>query len=121
MSYFGDTIKELRTQQILTQKELAEDLGVSLSMVSLWEKGANFPTVSKLIEIADYFNISIDSLLGTDGQPITQPELSEDESDLLALYKQLSPERQREAIVWLKTMKELDRKHTEKILQKKDG
>ena len=108
MTYFGDRLRELRQEQGLLQKDLADEFSVSLSMVSLWEKGKNYPEVTKLIEIAEYFKISVDALLGTDGNAKTPTSLPADVQNILNLYNSLSPERQREAAVWLKTLNELD-------------
>ena len=47
------------------QKDLAEILNVTLSSISIWERGINYPEVEKLIEIAEFFNVSIDYLLGS--------------------------------------------------------
>lgn len=61
---FGERLKELRTESNLSQKNLALKLGIGKSIISGWELGQNEPTLSKLIAIADFFDVSIDYLAG---------------------------------------------------------
>lgn len=46
------------------QEQLAKSLAVSKGIISLWENGLREPTMASLIAIADYFNVSIDFLVG---------------------------------------------------------
>ncbi|MBR1868208.1 MAG: helix-turn-helix transcriptional regulator [Clostridia bacterium] len=61
---FGERLKELRTQNKLGQSELANRLGVSKGVISLWENGLREPKLSNLILLARYFEVSIDFLAG---------------------------------------------------------
>ena len=61
---FGERLKKLRIKNNENQSELAEEIGVVTSMVSTWEKGINYPKVEKLIDIAEYYKVSTDYLLG---------------------------------------------------------
>lgn len=61
---FASRIKELREQKGITQRKLAKDLGVSQGTINLWETGAGETTFAMLIKIAEYFNESVDYLLG---------------------------------------------------------
>ena len=63
---FGENLKRLRTQSNLTQEDLASVLGVSFQTISKWERGETYPDLTMLPEIAAYFNISADDLLGAD-------------------------------------------------------
>ncbi|MBE6755512.1 MAG: helix-turn-helix transcriptional regulator [Ruminococcaceae bacterium] len=62
--YLGENLKNLRRKRNLTQEKLAEFLGVSFQAVSKWERGDTYPDISMLPEIADFFKISVDELLG---------------------------------------------------------
>ncbi|MCR4588448.1 MAG: helix-turn-helix domain-containing protein [Lachnospiraceae bacterium] len=62
----SDNIKKYRKQMELTQEDLAEAFGVTVGAVSKWEKGANVPDVMTMMELANFFNISVDELLGYD-------------------------------------------------------
>lgn len=61
---FGDKLKELRLNEKLGQVEFAKRIGVSKSIISLWERNESEPRLSSLIAIADYFNITLDYLAG---------------------------------------------------------
>ncbi len=57
-------MKELRKRECEEQNDLAKAVGVGTSMVSQWESGRHYPEVSKLIEIAEHYKVSVDYLLG---------------------------------------------------------
>lgn len=61
-------IKELRTENGLTQSQLAENIGVTQGAVYFWEKGVNEPTAGYLIKMAELFGISVDELLSFESQ-----------------------------------------------------
>ncbi|MDU3775732.1 MAG: helix-turn-helix transcriptional regulator [Clostridium perfringens] len=61
---FGKRLKLLRTNLNLTQKQLGKNLNLSQRAVSSYENGLRFPDEQILNLIADYFNVSIDYLLG---------------------------------------------------------
>lgn len=56
----------LRKQVGVTQKAVAEALGVSQSTVSMWETGRNFPRVYMLPALAEVFHCTVDDLLTND-------------------------------------------------------
>ncbi len=60
------TIKQLRTIKNISQKELSERLGVSRSAISMWETGASKPDFNNVSKVAEFFNVSVDYLLGRD-------------------------------------------------------
>lgn len=60
---FGDNLNKLRKSKDLTQEEFAKAMRVSSQAVSKWERGETYPDMELLPVIANYFNISIDSLL----------------------------------------------------------
>ena len=64
--YFSENIKRLRKKRDLTQEGLADFLGVSFQAVSKWERGDSYPDIKMLPQIAAFFNVTIDELLGTD-------------------------------------------------------
>ena len=62
---FGERLRELREERNITQKTLAEVLGVSPCMVSFYESGSHFLSDEKqLCSLADYFDVTTDYLLG---------------------------------------------------------
>ncbi len=64
METFGERLKNLRLEKKVGQIELAKALGVGKSIISLWERNECEPTLSKLILLAKYFDVSIDYLAG---------------------------------------------------------
>lgn len=60
----GENIKRLRRERDLTQEEMAAHLGISFQSVSKWERGDGYPDITMLPSLANYFNISIDELIG---------------------------------------------------------
>lgn len=63
---FAQNLKELRETAGIGQVKLANDIGVSKGIISLWENGKREPTLSYLVAISKYFNVSLDFLVGLD-------------------------------------------------------
>ncbi|MDE6474254.1 MAG: helix-turn-helix domain-containing protein [Clostridia bacterium] len=61
---FGEILKELRLERHVNQVALAQAIGVSKGIISLWENGLREPTLTNLIALAKYFDVSIDYLAG---------------------------------------------------------
>ncbi len=64
-----DKIQELAEQRGITLYKMAKDIGFSTSKVSAWKVKGTLPTIAALIQIADYFNVSLDYLVGRDDVP----------------------------------------------------
>ncbi len=62
--YLADNIKKLRREHSLTQEQLAEALGVTVGAVYKWESKQSMPEIKLLVEIAEFFETSVDVLLG---------------------------------------------------------
>lgn len=69
MFNFGAHLKALRQSKNLTQKQLAENIGASESGIQNYELGTRKPTYDMLIALADYFNVSLDYLVGRSDNP----------------------------------------------------
>ena len=61
---FSKNIKEYRLSSSLTQGELADGLKTTQRKVSYWESGKIEPDLDTLIAIAEFFDVSIDELVG---------------------------------------------------------
>lgn len=59
----GILISKLRKDKNITQKQLADKLNISDRTISKWERGGGIPDVSLLSDIADFFDITIETLL----------------------------------------------------------
>lgn len=64
MPDFGEILKRLRQNADLTQKELADKLHMSKTMISYYENSMRYPSADILKLIADAFHVSVDYLLG---------------------------------------------------------
>ena len=60
----SDKIKMLRENAGITQSELAKSLGLTRSAINAWEMGLSVPSTQYITELAKYFNVSTDFLLG---------------------------------------------------------
>lgn len=65
-NYLGKTIKELRLEEGISQRELGERMNVCNQSISFWENGQREPDLDTLIKIAKYFQVSTDFLLGNE-------------------------------------------------------
>ena len=61
---FKDILKQLRIEKDLTQREVAEQLGMCQQNYNKWESRNSSPTGETLEKLADYFDVSTDYLLG---------------------------------------------------------
>ncbi len=64
MLYFKNRLKKLRKEKNITQKDLADILGYSRSTIAKYESGQRLPSNNFLIDVADYFEVSLDYMLG---------------------------------------------------------
>ena len=60
---FGENLQKLRKGKNISQENLAEALKVSRQTIGKWENGTTYPETEYLIQISDFFGVSIDTLL----------------------------------------------------------
>ena len=89
----GIFLKELRKEKQLTQEQLAEMLGVTNRSISRWENGVNMPDFDLVIEIANYYDVSIEEIL--DGERKNDMIDKKTEQMLLKVADYESNEKQR--------------------------
>lgn len=82
--HIAETLSRKRKEKGVTQEELARFIGVSKASVSKWETGSSYPDVVFLPQLAAYFNISLDELMGY------EPQMSD--HDIRKLYMELISE-----------------------------
>lgn len=76
----GERLKALRTSKKMSQKELAEKIGIAKSVISFYESNDRCPSYDVLIKIARTFNVTTDYLLGFDkNKLIDVSDLSDNE------------------------------------------
>ncbi len=92
MVNFSENIKKLRRQQHMTQKELAERIGISKAMISAYETEMRYPSYDVLIKLAAVFGVTTDFLLGLEKKnTVDITDLDEEEIqivvDLISICK----------------------------------
>lgn len=63
MNKFKENLLLLRTKAKLTQKDLAQKVGVTVNNIGHWEKGRTEPNIETLLKICSIFDITIEELL----------------------------------------------------------
>lgn len=66
--HISENIRAMRKACKLTQEQLAEALGVTVGAVSKWESAMSVPDISTIIGLAEFFDTSVDVLLGYESQ-----------------------------------------------------
>lgn len=76
-------IRELRTRMNLSQVETAKRLGIPQTTLFNYETGVSEPNIITLTKLADFFNVSIDELVGRETDTINLKYLDENEAYLI--------------------------------------
>lgn len=77
---FGSRLKELRIERNSSQKEVADEIGISITAISQYESDSRFPNEEMLKRLCMYYKISSDYLLGltdTKHAPLSKEEIKE--------------------------------------------
>lgn len=102
---FSERLTMLMAEKRLSYNRLGKDLGVSDRVVGAWAKGENGIKMSFAVQLADYFDVSLDYLFGrSEVRAVAAPEpeikkapaldLTRDEADMLKIYSRLSGREQ---------------------------
>jgi transcriptional regulator with XRE-family HTH domain len=95
----GHVIAKLREKKGISQKELANILNVSAGAVALWEVNKRCPSLESLVNIADFFNVSMDEFFVNDRKninyiPLEIKHSSKQGLKLLELFESMNEEGQ---------------------------
>ena len=98
-------LKFFREERKITQKQLAEVLGVKHNTISTWENGTNSIDVSLLMQICEYLNVSLNDMFGRENR--TSPERhspfgTRKDDQLIKLWRKLPPEKQQKMLSIIK-------------------
>lgn len=69
--HFNENLRAARERKNMTQKDVADNIGVAKSTYSLYESGNREPNVQTIKKLADLLNVSADDLLGLNQEPTT--------------------------------------------------
>lgn len=69
MTTFVERLKAIRKEKSITQKQVATTLGTSEQNYQRYERGVQQPTLPVLLALADYFDVSLDYLVGRSDDP----------------------------------------------------
>jgi len=85
---------DLREAKDIQQKELAAAINIKPNNISKYEKGLSKPTIPTLIKLAEYFEVSVDYLLGLSSikNPYSADKFTPKESEIIMKYRKLAPE-----------------------------
>ena len=102
----NNRIRELREKRRMSQIHLSIELEISQETVSAYETGRHFPSYDSLVKLSKIFNASIDYIMGLSDvrNNISEKCLSNDEAELLALYKRLSSAQKEKSVAYLRGM-----------------
>ncbi len=115
-SEFPMRLRVLRRARHLTQDEVAEQLHVHRTTYTKYESGAAAPEQHRLLQLAEFFHVSVDFLLGNSDMPVrhaletslhdgTFQALDLREQQLLAAFRRLSPAEQEKLLRELQSKK----------------
>ena len=97
----GAFLKELRKEKDLTQEDLAEKLNVSGRTVSRWETGANMPDISLLVELAEFYGVSIPEIINGERKSETMNEEVKETALSLSDYAEEINKKIKMRLFWL--------------------
>ncbi len=64
MTEFSGRLRELRQEKGLTQSQVAKIVNMSKMAISHWESGHSEPSISQLIDLSEFFGVTVDYLVG---------------------------------------------------------
>ncbi|MDE6356935.1 MAG: helix-turn-helix domain-containing protein [Clostridia bacterium] len=99
-----NNIKELRKERNLTQLELAVRFGIDQTTVSKWELNKALPDTLMLIQLAEFFDVSVDYLLARSTYYFPDEIYSEEEKRLIDNYRDLNDDGKKLVDSMIKTL-----------------
>ena len=97
----GGFLKELRKERNMTQQQLAEQLNVSTRTVSRWETGTNMPDISVLVELAEFYDVSIPEIIDGERKSGKMDEEIKETALKLSDYAEAVNEKIKGRLFWL--------------------
>lgn len=98
MSDFAQRLRELRKGNNISQKKLSNYLNFGYTAIANYESGRNQPSLDTVKKIAQYFNVTVDYLIGASDYPRREQDITEKESELLGIFRRIN-EEEKEALL----------------------
>lgn len=92
--YFNMEMKKLRKNRRLTQQNVADFLQIPLRTYANYETGSRKPTPEMLCKLADFFDVTVDELLGRTSSPELFDDARTSINPIIEMYNQLTPHQQ---------------------------
>jgi transcriptional regulator with XRE-family HTH domain len=118
MKEFKYRIRDLRREKEATGNQLAEEVGLSQSAISCWERGISYPSIDVCFQLCKVFGVSMDYLLGLsdDKTPLDAVLTEQEKKDIEAGYyvfkdaKDLTPEQRKQIDQYIELLKSINKK-----------
>lgn len=88
---FSQRLRELRKKRGLTQEELAKELELAKSSISMYENGKRKPSFEVLEMFADFFNVNLDTLYGASPVSKDSFKCTPEEETMIKKFRRLTP------------------------------
>lgn len=99
-------LKNLREIKGISQRELGRQLNIAGTMISRYERGEAEPNISTLIKLAEFFNVSIDTLIGHNAKIVDLQTVSKNQKYIIEkVVNFLTDEEVGEIVGHIKTFK----------------
>lgn len=95
----GAFLKALRKEKELTQEQLAEQLRVSGRIVSRWETGSNMPDIAMLVELAEFYDVSIPDIINGERKSENMDPKTKETAIAMAEYSQVTARTDRKKVI----------------------
>lgn len=97
-------LKILRKAKKLTQKQVADAVGIGMQAYAYYEKAEREPSQETLIKLADFFGVTVDELLGRTSEPQLFDNARVERPEILDLWSKLTPEQQENILNYARGM-----------------
>ncbi|WP_312280401.1 helix-turn-helix transcriptional regulator [Oscillibacter sp.] len=104
-------LRLLREERKLSQQKLADEFDVAQAQIQKYETGGYQPDIAMLSKYADFFDVSVDFLIGrTDirrkAEPTEECELNAEEQEIVNRYRNLRPNQRQSLVLFFNTLED---------------
>lgn len=92
MSDFATRLRELRKVNNISQQKLSSYLNFGYTAIANYESGRNQPSLDTVKKIAQYFDVTVDYLIGASDYQRRGNEITEKEAELLEIFRRMNEE-----------------------------